>query len=493
MPDEGLSLQNTRALNVISNYQGLEYSGEAVPSAHGVKEPPFPGPNQPLRDPYNSMTDYDNGESNGSYNVFDTSHNTLPIESLQQTSNRSKSMHVTPSPHDTEPLSSLNAGRSRSDNIRYQNEGLLQQQLATELNSQDELSAPVEAEIPVVPPQKQAQKNPIQVEDDEDDELAGPKEDISARKSNGNTRSEKENASHLHSTIRPTKSRKEMESYRESDLNSDNHTEDKIQVIGANVLEDSDKKQEQEQPHTTEHEPPKPKPSKAKDKQPKKKKVKRGKTTSVTVKKTHEPDVEDDVIWVDQRERPSKSNPGLQEYSVHEHSIPTPDSISIAADEQTEHPTTGAMAEIPSVTFKIQDQGQETQEPEQKPAPPQPNKRGRKRKKTSEQVPPQQEPEPQPQPKAHPEPEEPQHENQNMAPDTTPAPEQDKEEPTIKPPETPTKHQNQSQHPGSEADISNKNKGPTKHSPIPGTSNAPYRVGLSRRARIAPLLKIIRR
>lgn len=34
---------------------------------------------------------------------------------------------------------------------------------------------------------------------------------------------------------------------------------------------------------------------------------------------------------------------------------------------------------------------------------------------------------------------------------------------------------------------------PAKHSPIPGTGKVPYRVGLSRRARIAPLLKIVRK
>jgi hypothetical protein len=36
-------------------------------------------------------------------------------------------------------------------------------------------------------------------------------------------------------------------------------------------------------------------------------------------------------------------------------------------------------------------------------------------------------------------------------------------------------------------------KGPDKHSPIAKTSKVPYRVGLSRKARIAPLLKIVRK
>ncbi|KAJ5760285.1 hypothetical protein N7520_007441 [Penicillium odoratum] len=39
----------------------------------------------------------------------------------------------------------------------------------------------------------------------------------------------------------------------------------------------------------------------------------------------------------------------------------------------------------------------------------------------------------------------------------------------------------------------NTRKGPPKHSPISSTSNVPLRVGLSKRARIAPLLKIVRK
>lgn len=415
------------------------------------------------------MTENDNGDVNESYNIFDTSHNSLPTESLH----RSKSLHITPSPHDTEPLSSLNAGRSRSDNIRYQNEGLPQQNLA-DINSQDELSAPVAVEIPTAPPQKrQSQKTPMQVEDDEDDELSGPKEDATTREINGNM----ENAGHSHNNaIRPTTS------HEEPDLDSNKPADDEIQVISVNALEGSDNKQA------------KPKQSKAKpkatDKEPKKKKVKRGKTTSATVKKTYEPDVEDDVIWVNQPYHPSKPNPD------HEHFIPTPDSISMAADEQPRNQAMQATVETPKVA---QDQGQEqlAQEPEQKPAPAQPNKRGRKRKKTTEQAPPQpqelqseqvQEQEPQEaeaQTHLRPE-EESQHETQNATIAPVPDEKPDEEPNTAKQPETPTKSQPPSQDHNTQA------KGPTKHSPIPATS-APYRVGLSRRARIAPLLKIIRK
>lgn len=482
LPDDRSYLQDMHGTVMTEKDQGFGYSESAFPPAHEVQAPPFYDPNQPLRDPYNSMTYYDNGDTNGSYNIFDTSHNTFPAESLY----RSKSLQITPSPHDTEPLSSLNAGRSRSDNIHYLKESVPQQQFA-DMNSQDELSAPVAVEAPMVPPQKkQSQKKPRQIEDDE---LAGPK-DTNAHENGVNT----ENAGHSPNIIRPTTN------HEEPNLDSNKHADDEIQIVSVNVIEDSTKKQ------------PKAKAKvKEKDKEPKKKKVKRGKTTSETVKKTHEPGVEADVIWVNQSDHPSKPNQDLQEYSIQEHFIPTPDSISIAADERPENPAMRATAEIPGVS-QGQDKIQETQSLEQNPAPAQGNKRGRKRKKTTEQAPPsERQPQPQqaqepgpepeseqkakPQPSIHPEPEvEPQQENQNA----TPVSDQDKEEQTTtatssKQPETPTKAQSTSEKPGSESDVSGKNKGPTKHSPIPATSSAPYRVGLSRRARIAPLLKIIRR
>lgn len=67
------------------------------------------------------------------------------------------------------------------------------------------------------------------------------------------------------------------------------------------------------------------------------------------------------------------------------------------------------------------------------------------------------------------------------------------------PPETPKKSGSEPKTPSTapgaaDADASGKgaNKGPGKHSPI-STGKVPYRVGLSRKARIAPLLKIVRR
>ena len=86
------------------------------------------------------------------------------------------------------------------------------------------------------------------------------------------------------------------------------------------------------------------------------------------------------------------------------------------------------------------------------------------------------------------------------APSPGPEPEFE-QEPTSNAPETPkksnltpnTSYQEQQSAADASTRTNNDDKGPSKHSPIAGTSKVPYRVGLSRRARIAPLLKIIRK
>lgn len=208
-------------------------------------------------------------------------------------------------------------------------------------------------------------------------------------------------------------------------------------------------------------------------------------------------------------------------------SIPTPDSTSIA-----EEPATAATVEIPTSYNAAPTEGEERQsqdvqaEPQHEPVPA-PKKRGRKRKKTPEQPSGSADTStetgtngqtsaqynqaaaiPQPQnnvsiildaPNNGPE------SNDNNPPVT-----EQISEPALNPEsyagersfETPRKQQNQlpstKGQPKADQDTSttgspNNNKGPSKHSPIAGTSKVPYRVGLSRRARIAPLLKIIRR
>ncbi|KAE8377044.1 hypothetical protein BDV26DRAFT_293599 [Aspergillus bertholletiae] len=221
--------------------------------------------------------------------------------------------------------------------------------------------------------------------------------------------------------------------------------------------------------------------------EPKKKKLKRGKTTSVTLQKTYDPDVEDDVIWIDD----ALPNPII--YQQEQHSL----------NSEVSHPT-----DPPN---NIQ--------PE--PAP-QPKKRGRKRKKTSDLVV-EEKPRDEIDKKLsdiHTEQDQPtvsvtvddttktmvaknaihnldthdvsrdlEADSENTHSESTPELTTNEN-----PPETPKKSVRELIAPSMEIGTSGKgaNKGPGKHSPI-STGKVPYRVGLSRRARIAPLLKIVRR
>ncbi|KAL2830538.1 hypothetical protein BDW59DRAFT_18353 [Aspergillus cavernicola] len=220
-----------------------------------------------------------------------------------------------------------------------------------------------------------------------------------------------------------------------------------------------------------------PKPTK----EPKKKKLKRGKTTSVTLTKTFESDIEDDVIWIDERPvipATLKDNP-----------IPNP------AETKDNIPL--------------------------EPAPA-PKKRGRKRKKTAEQL--NQEaaaPEADTQAVIPQEGTNPRNESgisvvlnnitRTRTPDTTNiipetntitedssisyAPPKETPQPTS--PTKPSNHESEEQPPETPQKTTDpttpSTKGPGKHSPISSTSKVPYRVGLSKKARIAPLLRIIKR
>ncbi|PYH49696.1 uncharacterized protein BP01DRAFT_3617 [Aspergillus saccharolyticus JOP 1030-1] len=207
-------------------------------------------------------------------------------------------------------------------------------------------------------------------------------------------------------------------------------------------------------------------------KEPKKKKLKRGKTTSVTLTKTYDSDIEPDVIWVQEDAgAEAEAEAVLPPDHVSRSSIPNASN----AQEHCEPPTKTETA-------------------------PAPKKRGRKRKNpdpvTSEQGPEQDEQENQEQlndpvhnqyqpdasePHLHESAQEegaemlPPKQQADPTPDPPPAPPDSAEPDTV--PITPLKT----------------TKGPTRHSPISSTSKVPYRVGLSRRARIAPLLKVVKR
>ncbi|PLN83950.1 hypothetical protein BDW42DRAFT_57668 [Aspergillus taichungensis] len=450
---------------------------------------------------YSSIISDDSSRSAPSYNLFESSLRPSessnesiigvnpevngPTEALQQSLRRHNSMQ-TPfwSPHDTEPFSSVaspQANRVKSDGAATI--GFQQSQ-----QSADELAAPVSVEVQVPEKMRGRKKKQPVLEDDEDDELAQPVVREAIKQVD---KPEKRKPGRPPKNAKGVLDEKAMDGTGDTATNgpvksdsrsSDNvesnstHTGDKI-VLG----EASEKEKEPEPARTVQL----VEPTETAVKGTRKKKMKRGKTTSVTVKKTYDSDVEDDVIWVDERPRPT------------DHADPQPDT-GAGNVETTPHTGSG-----------IQSNG------DTKPAlfevvPPPPKKRGRKRKATSEQV-------PEEAPKEQSDVADPgldgKRDQQNDT-NTTPVEPRDPSdavvneshqqsvEPfTLNPwhplpdsiaekkenddaPATPQKAGNAPETPA---------KGPTKHSPISSTSRVPYRVGLSRRARIAPLLKVVKR
>lgn len=206
--------------------------------------------------------------------------------------------------------------------------------------------------------------------------------------------------------------------------------------------------------------------------EPEKKKVKRKKTAPSA--KPQASDADDDLIWVDSR--------------------------TISSTE-SEEPSKISNPEPIKAPLQQLDNPMETTTADEKPVP---KKRGRKRKQ-KEPVP---EVAPEP-PVEHEQPVSKEDEqsidlpvvskdqlendvdttlqNANQTPqDPAAVPEQQEV-----PPQTPLKPE---QNPSTPiAGSTNARKGLSKHSPISSTSKVPYRVGLSKRARIAPLLKMVRK
>lgn len=499
-----------------------------------------------------SVSSYGHVGSSTSYNVFDSfkgstgvdsenpiamPHETIQTEPLHTTPNRSKSMQpMLDSPHDTEPLSSLvssNVGRSKSDNIGQQSASLER----SSANAPDGLSASVAIEIPVVQEERDREKKPLNIEDEEDEELAAPKdhksvyEDKPAKRKPGRPRSnvqftDEDNSNgpnENHEQVDMNAPPLESNEVKPAEDQNTQPEADEIQLVEVSIpkkpAEPSKDDSTPEREQTRFAEPTKPTKT---TKEPRKKKLRRGKTTSVTVKKTYEPDVEDDVIWVDEGQRPSISD-FQQDHEPT--SIPTPDSIPVVDEERDSKPA--PVVEIPNPPPASVPEGDGDIQPGPVPAP---KKRGRKRKKTSEQQPAEEtSAETNGYTSAQPEPnntisvvlDEPNHSDNvpdnsadNQGQEQPPAPNPEPE-PTSASPETPKKqhptpdhsnqqqpshqdtttkpHNNDNDNDNTNATTNNRNKGPDKHSPIGGTSKVPYRVGLSRRARIAPLLKIVKR
>lgn len=278
---------------------------------------------------------------------------------------------------------------------------------------------------------------------------------------------------------------------------------------------------------------PEPETPKVPQKGSRKKKVKRGKTTSAMLKKSVESDVEDDVVWVDERPadvvfhdpvlpgkrkaKRSKTNDSYVEPKAmgNEGEGTVADNESNAAEQPEEKPVSNKVEEPIEAT---------------KPAP---KKRGRKPKKTTEPLvtaetqaedhKPEQKNEEvsDPETKALPndseravdspaeqqdgpllDPPKGTHDNKDC---NTPEPENRKSSPpqtapteTPPPVGTPKKQTATAKTPSANEETmtpppNSSQKGPSKHSPISTSGAVPYRVGLSRRANIAPLLKVVRK
>ncbi|KOS43068.1 hypothetical protein ACN38_g6038 [Penicillium nordicum] len=243
-----------------------------------------------------------------------------------------------------------------------------------------------------------------------------------------------------------------------------------------------------------------PKPAKSGPKEPKKKKAKKSKTTLAP-----EPDADDDVIWMDTKPLSVEPSTGS---ATPQTEIPEPPRQDLDSNAMDSNPSVDVQTPIPAAEEKSQN----APNPE-KPAP---KKRGRKRKQTIEQA------ETPSESADTPEPNKPasgtqtpasklavivdnspksileantsnndasdiQSKDQNphplSAPDPLPEPKIDTPQP-----QTPSKPDAASVN-----TPQNAGKGPDKHSPISARSGVPYRVGLSKRARIAPLLKMVRK
>jgi hypothetical protein len=236
-----------------------------------------------------------------------------------------------------------------------------------------------------------------------------------------------------------------------------------------------------------------PKPAKPGAKEPKKKKARKSKTTPAP----GPADDDDDVIWVDTKP--------LSSESPTEQATPLPEPTTapredLEPDILDSNPPIEPQATVPAAVEKAQ--------AVEKPAP---KKRGRKRKQTEAETPSESADTPEPN-KPPSEAQTPasklavivdnsprsieanadnndtsaisENQEANPLPDSNPLPKAI----NTPQPQTPSKPD--------AASINtpqNAGKGPDKHSPISARSGVPYRVGLSKRARITPLLKIVRK
>ncbi|KAL1857775.1 Vacuolar protein sorting-associated protein 11 [Paecilomyces lecythidis] len=482
-------------------------------------------------DPVDKASTNDNEASiTNSYNYFDSSLklreytevSTLPIassadelvETARRTPGRSKSMQVLlDSPHDTEPfssLASLHAKRAKSD--------IPVKPISPKpsMDTPDELSLPVTVEVPAQQKKKRGRKKKQPVEDDIDGEPDELNADAThgmheEPKKRGRGRPRKVPVEDMHS---PKPHFDELDA--EEEVNADTAQPSEIadsrsmqngrtEVAFYPVQADAGLPHEQyiPRPSRSRAQPienyESPDSISEMPKETKKRKIKRGKTTSIIMKKSYESDVEDDVIWIDEKPANGPSKAGETTPAAHNCETLVDDLVE-GVDRDSKDIKPVDMTE--DATKREINQAQPSE-------PPGPKKRGRKRKKTMEPViaePPIEEQIPEDTKSNE------QHtaleDTTNNAVPLTATDEgqsitndniiQEMPETRNLTPElnisTPKKPAAEPQKENTTACTpQNKTKGPDKHSPITSTSKIPFRVGLSRRARIAPLLKVVRK
>ncbi|KAI2789460.1 hypothetical protein POX_d04951 [Penicillium oxalicum] len=400
----------------------------------------------------------------------------MPIKTIQ----RSRSMQPqTWSPHDTQPLSPVHSpgvSRSRSDNITS---SLVSPQ-HSELSAHDELALPgptptINLDSPAVrkPERGRPKKQPLHAEDDEEDELAAaaPRDYFTARVWMAGERQRPES-----SLSRKT----EIFNPDPEHVETDGGLQDKprhtpgLMVVLPVVFDEKSRTGKVKDPRKSQ-DTASPKPSKQK-------KAKRSKTASEVLDKPtrmHATD-DDDIILMgstslqikqdnvkdgahdsplelDPNQPPAEENPGpkrrgrKRKQPADPPSAPDSDSttpVSKEPQDQQDQPSKNT-AEFSSNPIPKMEENQ-LFVPWESPV---------QTKKTAV-------------------------ENNHPAPkEATPAA-------NTFVPNTPQRMESRESDPQT---ARASNKGPARHSPILSTTKVPYRVGLSKRARIAPLLKVVRK
>lgn len=402
------------------------------------------------------------GDTNGRTYTIATSvqpNDDVYADQPHKTVQRSRSMQSQMwSPHDTEPMSSVispGLTRSKSDNARS---GVMSPQ-HSEGSAHDELALPMmtpttAVDASAVKKKRVRPKKHSLPEDDEEDELAAPRNYFDSEWRKEAEKRRRESPSKNQDASKRDVIEINDDAVEPSTGEAKPHHVPGLMVVLPVAFDGKSKSKDAS--GLTES-------GTAATKPPKKKKVKRSKTASAVLDKPKGAGVDDDVIWLDSNTLQVGENKPTEQA----------DDPQRAQDAPQIAPGTPQADEVPA-----------------------PKKRGRKRKKLVEATPVSEE---QPQP-SDPEPTASDHaptieEN----PDSIPEPQI--ETPNLPPhPEPATTNNLLPQTPhraeGKENDPATgkaSHKGPTKHSPILSTPKVPYRVGLSKRARIAPLLKVVRK